>query len=98
VSAINAILDVRMQPNDADAATIREYLVKLLSLVWLHGEGFNGKRPFGNSSWQYELYEALGRGGFIDIEFDEDGYLEDCDNDRGDQLITLAIRALGDAA
>jgi hypothetical protein len=89
------ILALPMQSNDADAATIRDYLVKLLTLVWAHGEGFNGKRPFGNSSWDCELYEALGRGGAINVVFDGDGFLEDWDDVLGDKLIADAIRALG---
>lgn len=55
-----SLLEVPMpQPNDAGAATIRDYLIKLLSKVWEEDEGFDGKRPFGNSGWQYELTEAL---------------------------------------
>lgn len=88
------ILDIPMQPNDAGAATIRAYLVALLSELWKHGEAFGGKRPFGNSGWEYELYEALGRAGAITITFGEEGYLDDCDTDRGSELIEQAIRAL----
>ena len=39
------ILMLTMQPNDANAATVREYLLALLKEVWREGEGFNGKRP-----------------------------------------------------
>ncbi|OPG13660.1 hypothetical protein [Microbispora sp. GKU 823] len=92
------ILDTPMPPNDADAATIRDYLIALLSLVWDHGEGFNGKRPFGNSSWQYELYAALARAGHIKATFDEDGYLDDVDDTKGRKLISEAIRALSGTA
>lgn len=40
---------IRMPPNGAGAATVGEYLAKLLAELWLHDEGFSGKRPFGNS-------------------------------------------------
>lgn len=48
-----------LQPNNADARTIREYLVSLLSNLWFEKESFSDKRPFGNSCWKYELYTAL---------------------------------------
>ncbi|MFI7630238.1 hypothetical protein [Microbispora rosea] len=92
------ILDTPMQANDADAATIRDYLIALLALVWDHGEGFNGKRPFGNSGWEWELYAALARAGHLDGKFDEDGYLDDVDDVTGRKLISEAIRALSGAA
>jgi len=48
-------LDIEMGPNDADAATVRDYLKELLLTVLIEEESFSGKRPFGNSGWQYEL-------------------------------------------
>lgn len=93
------ILDVPMQKNDADAATIREYLIRLLTIVWDQGSDFSSKRPFGYAgSWQFDVYEALVRTGYVSGEFDEDGHLEDIDNDnihRADELILFAIRSLG---
>jgi hypothetical protein len=89
------ILNTPMADNDADATTIRGYLVELLKQVWIGQEGFSGKRPFGNSGWTYDLYAALGRAGHISYTADEDGYCEECDDDAGDKLITAAINALG---
>lgn len=93
-----AVLDLPMGENDAQAATIREYLITLLSALWRHGEDFSSKRPFGNSGWASELEVALGRAGLIDVTFDEDGCLVDVDSRKADALITEAIRALGVAA
>ena len=53
------ILSARLADNDANADTVRDYLVALLLEVWSEGEGFSGKRPFGNSGWEYDLYEAV---------------------------------------
>lgn len=39
--------------------TLREILTDLLITVWIDEEGFSGKRPWGNSSWQYDITEAL---------------------------------------
>jgi hypothetical protein len=46
--------------------TVREFLHKLLEEVWLGKESFSGKRPFGNSGWEYPLYDTLVRDGFIE--------------------------------
>jgi len=53
------ILNLPMQENDAGAATIRDYLKALLHVIWSEGEGFSGKRPFGNSGWEHEIGTTL---------------------------------------
>ncbi len=70
------ILDVPLRGNDADAETIGEYLGLLLCRVWDEEQGFSGKRPWGNSGWQYVVYVALAEAGFIEGErdvYDEGG-------------------------
>jgi len=92
------ILATPMQQNDAEAATIREYLVGLTLGVWHEREGFSGKRPFGNSSWEYELYASLVAAGYVTATLDEDGYIEELSGDeqrQADALIDGAIRYLG---
>jgi hypothetical protein len=82
------------QPNDAEAATVRDYLVKLLQLVWKEGECFDGKRPFGNSSWEYDLYDALVAGGVVSAILDSDGNIDDFGWDQqelANRLIEAAI-------
>lgn len=81
--------------NDAGAATIGEYLVKLLAALWDEKDGFDGKRPFGNSDWDGELIVALIQAGAIEGELDEDGYINSCDDDAAEELIAAAIQALG---
>ncbi len=51
--------------------TIREYLEELLKTLWREGEGFSGKRPFGNSGWQYDMYSVLKKKGLIREKLDE---------------------------
>jgi hypothetical protein len=92
------ILDIPMEDNDSGADSIRGYLVALLTAVWEEGEGFSGKRPFGNSSWEYDLYIALANAGQVTLTLDEDGYVEEFPSDQRDianQLIADAIQALG---
>lgn len=91
------VLALPLDPgNDSGADTVRGYLVALLTEVWRHGEGFGGKRPFGNSGWQYDLYKPLLKAGYITGSLDEDGYVEDVDCHTGDRLIAEAIESLAD--
>lgn len=92
------VLALPMQANDAEAATIREYLARLLRAVWDEGEGFSGKRPFGNSGWEHELWIPLLKAGAIDGSLDSDGYVEWVDKGTGRALIDLAIDALVEPA
>lgn len=90
------ILDIPMVPshNGASASSIREYLKLLLNHLWMQGEGFSGKRPFGSSGWEYELYEALLKAGLVDGEFDEDGGIDYVDSKTAHHLIFTAINDL----
>jgi hypothetical protein len=90
-----SVLDCPMDANDADASTVREYLSRLLAEVWTHADSFSGKRPFGNSDWQYEVYDALVDAGLLEGTRDEDGFLDEYDASEGEALILAAIEALG---
>lgn len=90
------ILNLSLPDNDAGAATIREYLVALLSQVWAEEQGFSGKRPFGNSGWQHDIYIPLMKAGLINGEVDEGGYVIEMDFEAGNRLAQEAITALGD--
>jgi hypothetical protein len=92
------ILDLPMEDNDSGADTVRGYLVALLAEVWEHTEGFSGKRPFGNSGWDWDLMIPLVKAGYITGKFDEGGCLDDCDDNAGQKLIAAAILALGTAS
>jgi len=54
-----ALDNVRFTSDAGDDLTCREYLCELLAAVWEQEEGFNGKRPFGNSGWQGDILDAL---------------------------------------
>lgn len=91
------VLSVPMDPedNDAGATSVRDYLVRLLSELWREDDMFSGKRPFGNSGWQDEVYTVLIRAGLLVGSFDEDGYLDTLDTNAADQLMQQAIAWLG---
>jgi hypothetical protein len=89
------ILEIPMQENDAEAATIGDYFRSLLKEIWTEGEGFSGKRPFGNSGWECDLYVALVKAGVVDGKLDSEGYLEKCDEAKANTVIMKAITSFG---
>ena len=93
-----AVLACEMgHPNDAEVDTVGEYLTRLLLMVWEEREGFDGKRPFGNSSWEYEVYDALAKGGLCLIDRDGDGYSDGTAEqyEAADLAIRQAIEHMG---
>ena len=86
------VLKITMKENDADAATVGEYLSKLLCKVISEVDGFSGKRPFGNSDWNYELAAPLIEAGAIGGKLDGDGCVEDVDLEAMDAVLLGAIR------
>jgi hypothetical protein len=88
------LLDLEIGPSDAGSQvrTVREYLLALLSELWREEEGFSGKRPFGNSGWQHDLYDPMARAGLV--ECDSDGYIKYEEYDKAEALVLLAIEAL----
>lgn len=59
--------------NDAGVDSIGQFLIALSRQVWREGECFSGKRPFGDSGWEWELAAALGRAGYARVKFDDEG-------------------------
>jgi hypothetical protein len=93
-TASGEVLNLPMDDNDSGASSVRGYLVALLVELWRGQEGFNGKRPFGNSGWSSDLMLPLVKAGYIQGRVDSDGYLDDCDDATGQRLIFDAIRSL----
>lgn len=87
----NEILDLPMSTNDAGASTVREYLKILVYKVWGEEEQFSGKRPFGVTGWQNEVYRSLYRAGLIEGTEDGEGWISNLDREAGDALILNAI-------
>ena len=82
------VLDLKIESDDhPEDLTIRGYLHLLLTTLWEEGESFNGKRPFGNSGWEYDLYLPLVKADVVNGTLDEDGYLDECDNKSADALV-----------
>ena len=69
-----AALELRFDSDAGDDLTVRQYLHELMRLLWDEQDGFSGKRPFGNSGWEHDLYTPLAKAGFIDLgPLGEDG-------------------------
>lgn len=92
------ILAVELGENPSGRKTIGGYLHELMVQCWHRGSSFDGKRPFGSSSWEFDLYAALGRAGMVSITFDESGYIDDFsveERRKANELIDLAVAELG---
>lgn len=81
------ILDYEWEFSDCEAYSIRQYLKQLLHALWNEGEAFSGKRPFGNSGWECDLYAPLIKMDVVDGELDEDGYVNDVDDRKANGII-----------
>jgi len=90
---LDDILDLKIDSPDFPAdLTIRGYLELLLLTLWEEGEGFSGKRPFGNSDWGYDLYTPLVKAKCIPGELDEDGIIMDVNRKAGYETIKKLIK------
>ena len=86
------ILNLRIDNEDFDHhLTIKGYLKLLLTTIWEEGDGFSGKRPFGNSGWEYDLYTPLVKAGVIKSTLDEDGCIESLDIKAANTLVYKLI-------
>jgi len=75
--------------------TIKDYLLKLLSTLWDEQDCFSGKRPFGNSCWDVDVYAALIAGEFISGTLTEEGYADNYDRDEAHEFVAGLINQLG---
>lgn len=86
-------LDIRFDSEAGDNLTVRDYLRTLLETLWQEGTDFNGKRPFGRSGWESDLYKPLITNGFIAGELDEDGYIKSCNDEEAKKFVSDLIIA-----
>lgn len=84
-------LEVRFDSDAGDGLTVRDYLRTLLETLWR--EGFSGKRPFGNSGWEYDLYAPLIKAGFLKGELDDEGYVRSLDRAAAEAYVFDLINA-----
>lgn len=95
---LDAALALRFDSDAGRDLTIREWLISLLTRVWIEQDEFSGKRPWGNSGWDYDVYLPLIKAGLVSGEVggeDEGEWLDDVDSDTGRALVAAMIRRLG---
>ena len=60
LDSADEILAIEFNTDNFDRRmTIGRYIGHLAHAVWTEEEGFNGKRPFGDSGWSYDLTDAV---------------------------------------
>lgn len=93
------ILNLRVEDYDL---TIAEFFESCMMALWMEGESFSGKRPFGNSGWEYDIINALAAGDFIKSKkkiFDGGGFadyteytISDQERKKADKIIKGVIK------
>ena len=92
-SALLTALELRLDSDAGNNITIRQYLFELLNTLWGEGESFSGKRPFGNSGWEYELFTPLVKSGFISGSYDDEYGIDDIDKKEANAFVGKLIAA-----
>lgn len=95
---LQLVLDMPIRDRDSGAKTPRDYFKRLLTTLWREVEEFSGKRPFGNSGWDWDLGIALTKAGYSHdfqklVTLDEDGLVEDVHPDY-DAFVLALIKAM----
>lgn len=69
---IPSILDIPFEWDDAGGlTTLRKSFKLLLKTLFDEGEEFSGKRPLGNSGWEYDLGIGLINAGLLEGDADD---------------------------
>lgn len=89
------ILNLKFFSGDLDKElTVRQFFYELLKTLFEEGEGFSGKRPFGNSGWDGDLIKCFIENKVINGSLDEDGYIKDFDRKEYNKALFKAIELL----
>lgn len=91
------ILELKFESSDlGKEISIKDFFKELLTTLFKEGECFSGKRPFGNSGWNYDLRVCLAKNGVIEGKCFQYGDLEDWDYDskEADSKILELIKEL----
>jgi len=95
VEEFNKLSELRFYSNDLDDnVSIKTYIKEILKVLWLEPDDFNGKRPLGNSGWQFDLYKAMIEKNIIEGEVDDYGCVDSVNMTDADKLIIDYISIL----
>lgn len=85
--------NLKMYSNDlCKVLTIKEYFKEILLELWIEGEEFSGKRPFGNSGWDYDVLQCLIKNDIVKGKLDEDGYVDEVESDDWYKIVAEIIK------
>lgn len=90
-------LDLRFYDNISlnRDVTIREFLAIMLDKLWVETDCFSGKRPFGNSCWDFPVMAALGKAGAFPATVTKSEYEDEPDDVRYDvKVASQFVRGL----
>jgi hypothetical protein len=87
-------LQVKHPANSSETISIKEYMKLLLTTLWKEEANFNGKRPFGNSSWKHDLLPALIHAKLVDGSLEEDGCVKRADEEKFNQIMAAIIEEM----
>lgn len=91
------LLNITFESRDLGRTlTLREYFVELLRTLWREDDQFSGKRPFGNSGWQWDVYIGLGKHVPNLVIYDAEGEVEDYDEKECERMIRMALDTLAE--
>ena len=65
-------LDHKWESSDIGVTSFRHYFTMLLRTLLEEGEGFSGKRPFGNSGWDWDMVCGVAQIGLTDAWYDRE--------------------------
>lgn len=89
------ILELKFESTDLGAEiTIKDFFKKLLTTLFEEGECFSGKRPFGNSGWDWDLKICLVKNGVVNGEYNSKYDDWDFDSEEVDKKIFELIKEL----
>lgn len=89
------ILDIKFKCQDfCHKVTLKQYLKRQLLALWTEVEQFSGKRPFGNSGWDWDIYAVLIRHDVIPGKLDSDGFIEEFDHKEATKIMIGLINSL----
>ena len=91
IAVLEAALDTPFESQDIGDTTPRKYMHCLLLTLLDEGEGFSGKRPWGNSGWEGEMALPLIKSGALKGSISmHDPEFPECTYDREEYADTLA--------
>jgi len=89
------ILKLKFKSGDLNrTVTVGNFFTELLKALWIEGESFSGKRPFGNSGWDGDLIVCFIKNDIIKCELDEDGYIKKFDFMHFNKIVLSLIEEL----